>query len=113
MPRDENRCQGHTACRCDHHGHAQAGGDGRTSRTRFGWLTSRMGRATSTGLGGGLISAVIFTPCPCCGGVIVACLRGLLSAGIGLVVGVFAYRRKPAAGGDGFVVSPGPALERE
>jgi len=63
---------------------------------RFAWLRSRLGGAVSKGLGGGAISAVVLAPCPCCGGLIMACFRGLLSAAIGAVVGLVAYRRKPA-----------------
>ena len=121
MPRDavvEERiempstCASGGVCHDNHHDHAD--NHDHTNHHRISWLSSRLGRATSKGLGCGLISAIIFTPCPCCGGVILACLRGLLSAAIGLIVGVVAYRRRPTtATSNRFVVSPDAALERK
>ena len=73
-------------CPRDQHSHEH------TNHHRVSWLSSRLGQAISKGLGFSAISALVFMPCPCCGGVILACLRGLLSAAIGLGVGVIAYR---------------------
>ena len=78
---------------CDHD---QAPPDHDAPR-RFGWWSTRMGRATSKGVGVTALSALIFTPCPCCGGVILACVRGVFSAAIGCLVGLVAYRRQPDA----------------
>ncbi len=103
-----------SGCDCHDNHHDPADSHDHTKHHRLSWLSSRLGRATSKGLGCGLISAIIFTPCPCCGGVILACLRGLLSAAIGLMVGVFTYRRRSAtATPNRYVVSPGAALERK
>lgn len=108
----EQRSQAHSGCASgcdchgDHHDHA--------NNSRISWLSSRLGRATSKGLGCGLLSVIIFTPCPCCGGVILACLRGLLSAAIGLGVGVVAYRRRSdTATSNRFVDPSDAALERK
>lgn len=91
----ERRTQVHCTCTagCHHYDEQHH----QEKHRRISWFSSRLGRAVSKGLGFGLISAIVITPCPCCGGVILACLRGLLSAAIGLIVGVVAYLRKPAA----------------
>jgi len=106
MPENDTHCCGHDhgcghACDADHAHHH-----------RSGWLSSRLGRAATKGVGCTALSAVILAPCPCCGGVIVACFRGLVSAGIGLAVGFFSYRRKPAVpAADPLAAAPDAALE--
>ncbi len=93
--RSQTPCTCVSGCDCHDHYHDNTDKHDHKNQ-RFPWLSSRLGRATSKGVGWGLISTIIFTPCPCCGGVLLACLRGLLSAAIGLIVGIVAYKRRPA-----------------
>ena len=108
----EQRAQMHSTCASGCHHHDDHQHHHHKNNHRISWLSSRLGRATSKGLGCGLLSAFIFAPCPCCGGVILACLRGLLSAAIGLIVGVVAYRRRPATT-NRYDVARDAALERK
>lgn len=94
----QERAQGHSTCAFGSHcknDHQHECKHPRPSRYLKSWLSSRLNLAISKGLGFCAISAVIFTPCPCCGGVLVACLRGLFSAAVGVVVGVVTYRWRP------------------